>query len=58
MSKNGELNRRLREFEKELIVQCYKDESSNQSETARVLGISRTALIYKLKEYGLLDKRT
>jgi DNA-binding NtrC family response regulator len=44
----------LREVEKMLIRQTLTHVTSNRAEAARALGISRRALQYKLKEYGLL----
>ena len=45
----------LAEVEKLLIRQTLMHVTSNREEAARALGISRRALQYKLKEYGLLD---
>lgn len=44
----------LADVEKEIILDVYKEYQQNQSQTAKMLGISRTKLIYKLKEYGIL----
>jgi DNA-binding NtrC family response regulator len=44
----------LAEAEKLLIRQTLTHVSANREEAARVLGISRRTLQYKLKEYGLL----
>lgn len=44
----------IQEVEKVLIQQTLSRVSSNREEAARVLGISRRALQYKLKKYGLL----
>jgi DNA-binding NtrC family response regulator len=44
----------LAEVEKLLIRQTLTHLTSNREEAARALGISRRALQYKLKEYGLL----
>jgi DNA-binding NtrC family response regulator len=44
----------LAEAEKLLIRQTLTHVSANREEAARVLGISRRALQYKLKQYGLL----
>jgi len=46
----------LAEVEKLLIRQTLTKETSNREAAARMLGISRRALQYKLKQYGLLDK--
>lgn len=44
----------LAEVEKMLIRQTLTHVTSNREEAAKALGISRRALQYKLKEYGLL----
>ena len=38
-----------------LIRQTLTHVSSNRAEAAKALGISRRALQYKLKQYGLLE---
>jgi len=48
--------RPLAEVEKLLIRQTLTHITSNRDEAAKVLGISRRALQYKLKEYGLLKE--
>jgi DNA-binding NtrC family response regulator len=48
----------LAEAEKLLIRQTLTHVTDNREEAARVLGISRRALQYKLKQYGLLKERT
>jgi len=45
----------LAEVEKLLIRQTLTHVTSNRDEAAKVLGISRRTLQYKLKEYGLLN---
>jgi DNA-binding NtrC family response regulator len=45
----------LSEVEKLLIRQTLTKETSNREAAARMLGISRRTLQYKLKQYGLLD---
>ena len=45
----------LAEVEKLLIRQTLTQVTSNREEAARALGISRRALQYKLKQYGLLE---
>jgi DNA-binding NtrC family response regulator len=44
----------LAEVEKMLIRQTLTHVTSNREEAAKALGISRRALQYKLKQYGLL----
>jgi len=50
----------LAQVEAELIRQTLVNVTSNRAEAAKKLGISRRALQYKIKSYGLaaLDKRT
>ncbi|MGH7967715.1 MAG: sigma-54-dependent transcriptional regulator [Limisphaerales bacterium] len=45
----------LAEVEKMLIRQTLTHVTSNREDAAQALGISRRALQYKLKQYGLLD---
>ena len=45
----------LAEVEKLLIRQTLTHVTNNRAEAAQALGISRRALQYKLKQYGLLD---
>jgi DNA-binding NtrC family response regulator len=47
----------LAEVEKLLIRQTLNHVTANREEAARVLGLSRRALQYKLKHYGLLGDR-
>jgi transcriptional regulator with PAS, ATPase and Fis domain len=47
---------KLADVEKLLIRQTLIQVTSNRQEAAKALGISRRALQYKLKEYGLIDK--
>jgi DNA-binding NtrC family response regulator len=46
----------LAEVEKLLIRQTLTQVTSNRAEAAKALGISRRALQYKLKHYGLLEE--
>ena len=47
----------IAECEKLLIEQTLVNATSNRERAARMLGISRRALQYKLKEYGLIVPR-
>jgi DNA-binding NtrC family response regulator len=47
----------LAEVEKLLIRKTLAHVTSNREEAAKALGISRRALQYKLKQYGLLEKQ-
>jgi DNA-binding NtrC family response regulator len=46
----------LAEVEKMLIRQTLTHVTSNREDAAKALGISRRALQYKLKQYGLLEE--
>jgi DNA-binding protein Fis len=46
----------LAEVEKLLIRQTLAKMTANRAEAAELLGISRRALQYKLKRYGLLGE--
>src|SRR5208282_2557728 len=48
----------LADVEKQLIGQTLKHVTSNREKAAKSLGISRRALQYKLKRYGMLDDCT
>jgi two-component system, NtrC family, response regulator AtoC len=50
------LRARVEFFERALIAQEYAESAGNQSETARRLGVSRPALIDKLRKYSITDK--
>ncbi len=47
--------RSLSELEREAILKTLEMTGGNRTETARLLGIGRRTLQYKLKEYGLLE---
>jgi two-component system response regulator AtoC len=51
---NHPLRTRVEAFERDLIAEQFAAARSNQSETARRLGVSRPALIEKLHKYGLI----
>jgi transcriptional regulator with PAS, ATPase and Fis domain len=42
---------RLEEIERQAIMQALRQHNSNRTETAKALGISRRALIYKLQRF-------
>jgi two-component system response regulator AtoC len=46
-------SRIVREVERELIQRALARTANNRTEAARLLGLSRRALVYKLKDYGL-----
>ena len=47
------LRERVDDVEKDAIVRALNANEHNQTQTARFLGISRRALIYKMEKYGL-----
>ncbi len=49
----GTVGRVIREAETKLIRRALAESGNNHSEAARILGISRRALLYKLKQYSL-----
>jgi len=49
--------RPLKSLEKDHIFEVYRQTGYNQSETARLLGISRTTLWRRLREFDLLPKK-
>jgi two-component system response regulator AtoC len=49
----GSLYQQLEAVERSIVAQMLTTTSGNQSEAARRLGISRTALIDRMKKYGL-----
>lgn len=52
---NGYLHQELiQRVEKELIKQVLKHTAQNQSQTAKILGISRTTLRKKMVDFNLL----
>jgi len=51
---NFPLRTRVETFEREIIAEQFAAAKSNQSETARRLGVSRPALVEKLHKYQLL----
>ena len=48
---NGNDQERLGEIERQAIFQALKKHDYNRTETAKALGISRRALIYKLQRF-------
>ena len=44
----------LKDIEKQLVLQALQTVSGNQTRAARLLGISRDSLRYKMQKMGLL----
>ncbi|MBN1652200.1 MAG: sigma 54-interacting transcriptional regulator [Deltaproteobacteria bacterium] len=49
----GQLRRHVGSVERDAIIKTLADNNYNQTHTAKQLGISRRALIYKMEKYGL-----
>ena len=54
--KDNSLKNVLESVEKELIYESLRKNNWNKTRVAKILGISRTSLIFKTKEYGLIKK--
>jgi nitrogen regulation protein NR(I) len=50
-----ETNNLLRRVERELIKRAFADNGQNQAQTAELLGMNRTTLKKRLKDFGLVD---
>ena len=56
LSKIDSLKKAVKKLEKQMIERCLKEESWNKTRVAKKLGISRAALISKVKTYELEKK--
>ncbi len=56
LSKIDSLKKAVKKLEKQMIGRCLKEESWNKTRVAKKLGISRAALISKVKSYELEKK--
>jgi DNA-binding NtrC family response regulator len=56
LGEEATLTQRVERYERELIMKALERSGHVQTQAAKTLGINRTALIYKLKKYELLDK--
>lgn len=54
--KHLDLPKKIKELEKKLIIEAMEITQGNQSLAARILGISRGKLLYKLKEFKQNDE--
>lgn len=50
------LKETLRAVEKQILLDCLKRNNWNKTKVAKVLGASRTSIILKAKEYGIVRK--
>lgn len=51
-----DLKSTLRSIEKQILMDCLKKHNWNKTKVAKLLGTSRTSLILKVKEYGIVKK--
>jgi transcriptional regulator with PAS, ATPase and Fis domain len=54
LREDASLTEKVENYEKELILKAMEKSGHVQTKAAKMLDINRTALIYKLKKYGLL----
>jgi len=54
LKEDASLTEKVENYEKELILKAMEKAGHVQTKAAKLLDINRTALIYKLKKYGLL----
>lgn len=54
LKEDASLTEKVENYEKELILKAMEKANHIQTKAAKLLEINRTALIYKLKKYGLL----
>lgn len=55
LNDNASLTEKVENYEKELILKAMEKSNHVQTKAAKLLNINRTALIYKLKKYGLFS---
>jgi transcriptional regulator with PAS, ATPase and Fis domain len=55
LREDASLTEKVENYEKELILKAMEKANHVQTKAAKLLDINRTALIYKLKKYGLLS---
>jgi DNA-binding NtrC family response regulator len=54
LKEDASLTEKIENYEKELIMSAMKKTNNVQTRASKILGINRTALIYKLKKYGFI----
>ena len=54
--KKQNLKQTLRSVEKKILMDCLRQNNWNKTKVAKLLGASRTSIILKSKEYGLIKK--
>jgi len=50
------LKKTLRSFERQILLDCLKKNNWNKSHVAKLLGTSRTSIVLKTKEYGIIKE--
>jgi len=55
LKEDASLTEKVENYEKELILKAMEKANHIQTKAAKLLDINRTALIYKLKKYGLMS---
>jgi DNA-binding NtrC family response regulator len=58
LKEDASLTEKVENYEKELILKAMEKANHIQTKAAKLLDVNRTALIYKLKKYGLLNEAT
>jgi Nif-specific regulatory protein len=56
LKEDSSLTDKVENYEKELILKAMEKANHVQTKAAKLLDVNRTALIYKLKKYGLLNE--
>src|SRR5579859_553947 len=56
LREDASLTERVESYEKELILKAMEKAGHVQTKAAKILDVNRTALIYKLKKYGLISE--
>jgi transcriptional regulator with PAS, ATPase and Fis domain len=56
LKEDASLTEKVENYEKELILKAMEKANHVQTKAAKLLDVNRTALIYKLKKYGLLSE--
>lgn len=52
----GRLDRAVNRLEERMVLKAYSMSGGNKAKTGRLLGVSRTRVIFLLKKYGHWDK--
>ena len=52
----GNLKETLRSIEKKILIDCLRQNNWNKTRVAKLLGTSRTSIVLKTKEYGIIKE--